>query len=190
MINAVVEGESDRQMAIAVARAAGHEVDMLRVAGGWTRLDPLIPKYNEAAKRANWVVFRDSDAECPVALHDRLTSRIAVSQPRFCVRIAHSMAEAWLLADREAFAEFFGIPLNRVPTAPESLPHAKRTLLVLCAGSRSASIRKDVTASDGRAGPLYVHRMNEFASEHWRPPVAAENSPSLRRAIARIRELR
>ena len=100
MINVVVEGESDREVAKAVVAHAGHWVHQVRVAGGNTRLDPLIPKYNIAAAQHPWVVFRDSDSQCPVILRTRLTAGISSWHPQFCLRIAHSMSEAWLLADR------------------------------------------------------------------------------------------
>lgn len=78
----------------------GHWVHQVRVAGGKTWLDPLIPKFNIAARHP-WVVFRDSDSQCPVILRARLTAAISLWHPQFCLRIAHSMSEAWLLADRE-----------------------------------------------------------------------------------------
>ena len=57
MINIAIEGESDREAAKAVVIAAGRTIGRVAAAGGKTRLDPKIPKYNDAAKRANWVVF-------------------------------------------------------------------------------------------------------------------------------------
>ncbi|HXH36000.1 MAG TPA: hypothetical protein VNJ54_16595 [Plantibacter sp.] len=189
MINVVVEGDSDREMARAIVLVAGRQVNRIIVAGGKSKLDPKIHKYNQASVQFPWVVFRDSDAACPVALRSKLSADITVWQPGFSLRIAHSMSEAWLLADREAFSNFFSVPMNRLPPQPESLPHAKRALLALCAQSRSRGVQRDMTAGTGEAGALYVSQLNEFASTVWRPLVAAENSPSLIRAIRRIQEL-
>lgn len=186
MINVVVEGESDREAARAVVLAAGQQVGRIIVAGGKSKLDPKIPNYSRAAAQFPWVVFRDSDAECPVLLRSRLTSGIVDWQPGFSLRIAHSMTEAWLMADRESFSTFFHVPVNRIPQDPESSPHAKRVLLALCAQSRSRNVKRDMTAAGGAAGPLYVSQLNEYASTVWRPTEAAAVSPSLSRALAEI----
>jgi hypothetical protein len=189
VINIAVEGASDLEVARAVVSHAGHEVRLVRVAGGKTKLDPLIPKYNDASAQFPWIVFRDSDGQCPVALRDKLTKSIATLHPQFCLRTAHSMSEAWLLADRDGFAEFFKVSRNRVPPDPEALPHAKHVLLGLCGQSRSRAIKHDVTATAGQTGPLYVARLNEFASTTWNVADAASVSSSLRRAVAHIGQI-
>ena len=189
MIYIAVEGESDREAAIAVARVAGHDVAHVYVAGGKTKLDAKIAKYNAASRGVSWVVFRDSDGQCPVELRRHLTAGIFSWSPRFALRIAHSMTEAWLMADKEGFAGFFHVRPSRLPLHPESVEHAKRTLLDLCLASSSRTIRRDVVTADGKTGPLYVVRINEFASRRWDVNAAAENSPSLARALESIRSL-
>lgn len=184
MINLVVEGESDREAARALVRQAGHEVGFVRIAGGKASLDPKIAKYNSAAMRSNWVVFRDSDAECPVQLRSRLLSGITDLSPTFHLGIAHSMTEAWLMADRRGFATYFHVSFDAIALDPESLRHAKRELLHLCANSRLRAIRDEVVSSDGQTGPLYVSRLNDFASSRWNVLAAAKNSQSLKRALA------
>lgn len=189
MINLVVEGASDVEVAKAVVTGANHSVNRVLVTRGKAKLDERIANYNRAAVQFPWVVFRDSDAVCPVRLREQLTQRVGEWNSKFSLRIAHSMSEAWLLADRDRFAEYFGVPASRVPAEPEALPHAKRTVLALCATSRSRAIRGDMTFGGDQVGPLYVPRINEFASTVWQPLEAAESSESLRRAIDRIREL-
>lgn len=189
MINVVVEGESDREAAKAVVRSVGREVAKVVVAGGKSRLDPRIPNYNQAAIRSDWIVFRDSDGECPVTLRERIGARISVWRPNFALRIAHSMTEAWLLADRNGFADYFGVRLGRVPDDPESLSHAKQVVLQLCASSTKRTIRQDMVRSSGETGPLYVQRINEFAATRWDVMAASDNSDSLSRAIRSIQRL-
>lgn len=189
MINVAVEGESDREASKAVVMSAGRTVTKVVVAGGKSRLDPKIPKYNEASRRANWVVFRDSDGQCPAILLQQLTAKITVWNSRFALRIAHSMTEAWLLADRDGFSDFFHLRPGQLPSDPESLSHAKQTVLALCSQSRSRALRGDLVTRDGQTGPLYVTRINEFASTRWSVAAAAANSPSLSRAIRSIRRL-
>ncbi len=189
MINVAVEGESDRGAASAVVVAAGGSVARVVVAGGKTKLDTKISRYYAAARQTPWVVFRDSDGRCPVHLRDQLSKDFTVPHPRFALRIAHTMTEAWLLADAAGFARFFHVRPARVPAQPEALAHAKRSLLEVCMSSSSRMIRHDLVTSDGQTGPLYVSRLNEFASQHWDVEAAADNSQSLSRAIESIRQL-
>jgi hypothetical protein len=98
------------------------------------------------------------------------------------------MSEAWLLADPQGFADYFGVKNNQVPRDPETLPNAKEVVIRLCSQSRSRLIRADM-AVGYRTGPLYVPRINEFATTRWSVEAAAQNSGSLRRALDRIRQL-
>lgn len=66
------------------------------------------------------------------------------------------------------------------------------SLVNLARRSRRKAIRQDMVprARSGRQeGPAYTSRMTEFASEKWRPEVAAEHSESLRRAIQCLQRL-
>lgn len=178
----VVEGDSDVGAARRVVEHAGHGVTGVRVAGGKSKLDPKIGNYARAARHEPWVVFRDSDNQCPVTLRDRLLTGVQ-QQPLFALRIAHTMTEAWLMADRRGFADYFKLSADAVPTSPEELSHAKHTLLNLCLHSRSRDIREEVAHDGTQPGPLFVDHLNEFATLHWDIAVAAQNSPSLRRAV-------
>jgi hypothetical protein len=188
MINTVVEGESDRGLAKSVVAAAGREVGRIIVRGGKPKLDPQIPKYSQAAAHGLWVVFRDSDAECPAQLRSRLMAHIINPPPSFLLRIAHSMSESWLLADPDGFAGYFGVKRAQIPRSPETLPNAKEVVIRLCSESRSRSIRQDMAVGH-RTGPLYVPRINEYATTRWNAETAAQNSDILRRALDRIRQL-
>lgn len=189
MINVVVEGESDRAAVTSIATTAGHLVAKVVVSGGAATLDSRIPKYHAAARQMPWVVFRDSDGQCPVTLMRRLTASLSVPNPNFVLRIAHSMTEAWLLADAEGFAKYFRVRRALIPSDPEGLKHAKQSLLQICTASSSRALRRDVVTSDGQTGPLYVRQINEFAAGHWDVAAASRNSPSLARAIQAIRGL-
>lgn len=189
MINIAVEGESDVEAARAIVSTAGHSVGRIVPARGKSRLDPKIEKYAQASAQTPWIVFRDSDGECPVELRERLFPHSAMKSQRFLLRIAHTMTEAWLLADRAGFSDYFGVPKSSLPTDVESVSHAKNELLRLCSRSRSRAIRREVIARDSGAGPLYVFHLNAFASESWSVADAALNSPSLARSLRRIAEL-
>jgi hypothetical protein len=186
MISVVVEGRSDEELARAVIRASGHEVAKIVVKGGKTRLDPLLSKYNRAAIHAPWVVLRDSDTQCPATLRASLLAGIDTVAPLFHLRIVHPMSEGWLLADSRGFADFFQVRPSQIPKEPEALQNAKQTVLMLCAGSRSRSLRQDMVALGQKTGPLYTARINEFAATSWDVESAASRCPSLRRAVERI----
>lgn len=187
MINVVVEGESDRGAIIKLLRSRNLGCTVTPK-NGKTRLDPQIASYNRAARRSPWLVIRDSDDDCPVALRARLLTD--PQSAALSLRIAHTMIEAWLLADIEAFADFFAVSIAKMPPKPEELTHAKQALLGLCLKSKSRRIRDDmVSASGERAGPLYTQRLNEYAESAWDPNRAALNAPSLERALREIDRL-
>lgn len=189
MISVVVEGSSDEGAARALVLAAGAQVSKVIVKSGKTNLDKLIKNYNRAAVRSPYLVLRDSDTVCPVELHANLTREIDELMPLFRLRIVHPMTEGWLLADADGFSSYFGVSKAAIPRDPESLAHPKETLLALCSRSRKRDIRQEVVRRDGKAGPLYVEHLNEFAVQHWSVEAAASRSESLRRALDRVREI-
>ncbi|UOQ59443.1 hypothetical protein MUN76_10300 [Leucobacter rhizosphaerae] len=185
-VNVVVEGASDKGAAEAIVREAGHEIQKIIDKGGKTRLDPLLANYNQAARRTPWIVFRDTDSQCPVELRKSLLLPVGELSPYFHLRLAHSMTEAWLMADTEGFAQHFQVSKGKVTVDPESLPHAKHEILRLCMQSKSRAIREGMTAGNQETGPLYVSMLNDFARNHWSVASASKQSGSLRRAVARI----
>ena len=182
----MVEGASDRDTARAVVLAAGHQPGTVHDKGGKGKIDPLLKNYNLAARRTPWVVFRDTDSHCPVQLRESLLSDLDSISPYFELRLAHSMTEAWLLADASGFAKFFQVSQARIPRDPEKLVHAKQEVLNQCRRSRSRRVREGMTAGNSEIGPLYVEMINRFAREEWNVARAMERSESLERAVRRI----
>lgn len=159
---------------------------------GKSHLDKRTPAYNLAAKHAPWVVARDMDhdAQCP----GQLAKIILPKQSKLMrYRIVVRSAEAWLLSDREKFAEFFSITLKSIPADAESLETPKVQMLNLLHKSSSKEIREATVrvAHDGlkELGAEYNSKLGAFAEYSWRPSVAANIAPSLASAINRIREL-
>ena len=75
------------------------------------------------------------------------------------------------------------MPSNRVPREPEALAHPKQSLINLVRLSRRRDIRQDLVPrpAGGRTeGPAYMSRLIEYATDHWRPDVAATRADSLR----------
>lgn len=111
-MHVVVEGESDKATASRVVEFAGRHVLHVTVTRGKTKLDSKLANYSRAARDQPWVVFRDSDNQCPVSLRQRLLAGIP-DNPLFALRIVHTMTEAWLMA-------------GRMPTARSSSPRRTR----------------------------------------------------------------
>ncbi|MBF0695929.1 hypothetical protein IR146_00860 [Actinomyces bowdenii] len=189
-VSVAVEGESDR--GVVDALLAHVSLALARpclVKRGTAKLDGIIPGLARTTIHHPWIVFRDADRHCPVALREELIGPHP-HDGAFELRLACSMMEAWLLADADGFSRFFHVPMKKITDRPDDLEHAKRELLRLCRHSRSSSVRRDVVRRDGSPGPEYVARINGFAREHWNVERARDHSPSLERAIGRLELMR
>ena len=156
--------------------------------GGYGYLKRTMDGFNNAAKGTPFLAGTDLDRhECPSALIDDWLTR-----PRhhnLLIRVAVREAEAWVLADKDGFANFLGINVARVPGDVEALPNPKEALIQLARGSRRKHLRDDICPhpnSTSKVGPNYNARLGSFVSESWRPIVARSNSQSLDRAINRL----
>jgi len=100
--------------------------------------------------------------------------------------------EAWLLADREAFAINLAVAADRLPTDPEGIANVKGCMMELARRSRSRAVREDLLPdprSGRRVGPGYAQFLIQFINDSWRPLRAATNAPSLDRAMMRLATL-
>jgi hypothetical protein len=114
--------------------------------GGNGYLRRIIDGLNNAAKGTPFFVGTDLDRyECPSALiadwlrhpkHHNLLIRVAVRE-----------AEAWVLADRHAFADFLGIKVANIPPDVEALPNPKESLIQLARRARKKQLRDDLCPS-------------------------------------------
>ena len=188
-ITIVVEGRTDEPVARKLVNESGLAVAEVYVQGGKGQLDARLARYTDAAVYSPWFILRDldQDAACaPVWLRGRGQARWR------CLRLAVRQVEAWLLADRSRFADFFSLQLSQVPLEPEALTDAKRTVVDLAKRSRSARVRRGLVPPEGsrvRVGPTYEAMLIEYVANHWRPRVAARNSDSLRRGINALEDL-
>jgi hypothetical protein len=193
-ISGAVEGPSDEVvLRRIVAHCHGH-VHRVQVQGGKDHLRRAVSGYNAAAVRDPWLVLVDLDRDysCAAAL---VESWLPVASPYMRFRVVVRQIEAWLLADSERFAKFFGVKRSAVPGAPDDLEDARAGVLRVVGRSHRSAIRQDMLPrprSGRRVGAAYTSRLIEFASDAhqgWRPDVAAKRSPSLARCLARLREL-
>lgn len=186
-----VEGVTDAAVLRKVLDTEGFDTYGVYGLRGKANLDASLGGFNMAAQFSPWLVVRDldHDDECGAAL-----ARALMPAPgrwmRF--RIAVRETEAWLLADPESLAEYLRVRRALVPADPEGLSDPKQALVDLARRSRSQMIVADMVPRPGLSadvGPAYTARVSEFAMRHWRPDIAAQNSPSLTRCIERVREL-
>lgn len=111
-----VEGDTDQPFATKIIERAGARARPLPVAGGKNRLDTRIAGWNQPGNQQNILVLRDWDEDDQVPCAPTLVEKVLGGHARatgLCVRIAIRSIEAWMLADREAAAEFFGIRVPR-----------------------------------------------------------------------------
>ena len=104
-------------------------------------------------------------------------------------RVAVREVEAWLLADRDGFANYLNLPLAKTPQHPEQEVDPKQSLLGLVRRCKKRRLVEELVPTNGSSasiGPLYNKRMGEFVRDTWNITRAAENSDSLARAVSRI----
>lgn len=137
------------------------------------------------------IADRDSAQRCPI---ETIQAWLGGSERHrnLVVRMAEMEIESWIMADREGIATFLEVPLNRVPQFPDAIVDAKQELVNISRQSRNRSIRDQMCPAAGAArvvGPGYNALVENFVRADWRPRRALPNSPSLRRAELRIREI-
>ena len=157
--------------------------------------EPVAEKLlNRTAKSLAWLVMRDLDRDdkdhCVPALHAKLLN--GPTNPGMCFRLVVRATEAWLMADRDAFADYFAVR-RRLPDLVDEIGDPKQELINLCRNSRKKDIREGVVprpASGRRVGPEYAAIVGEFGRETWDPERARVCSPSLDRALMCLVRLR
>lgn len=164
---------------------AGPSIDT----GGVGRLRTSLPRYTNVAQHLHPVLcIADTDGRCAVELLQAWLPRAA---QRLVLRLATPEAESWAMADAEGFATTLGVPAGKVPREPDGVTDAKAAVLGLARRSRIRAIRSEVVSAQDpeRPGSGYNLHLCRFVRDVWRMPAAAERSPSLRRAVHRVRML-
>lgn len=193
-VSGAVEGPSDEPVLRRIVEERGGTVYRVQVQNGKSNLRRALPGYNAAARRSAWLVLVDLDQDHPCA--GALVSEwLPAPSPFIHLRVVVHQIEAWLLADAERFASFFGVRRSAIPVDPDSVVDAKATVVSLVSASRRAALRQDMTPREGsgrRVGPAYTSRLIDFASNPsagWRLDVAIEHSRSLSKCVMRLDEL-
>ena len=167
----------------------GNDISITRLRqNGSGYLKSKMADFRRMAHHGLVVVLTDLDNwECAPSLRDQWIGNMQMPG-KLIFRVAVREIEAWLLADRQNFANYLSIASARIPASVESIPDPKRVLLNL-ARKASREIRRDILPTKGSAslqGLGYNERLCEFVAQNWSITNARENSPSLARAILNI----
>lgn len=158
--------------------------------GGFGYLKKSIRGFNNAAKGIPFLVLTDLDRTgcapmlirewLPISGHRNLMLRVAVRE-----------VEAWILADRSAFATFLMISKNLVPVNADEIDDPKRLVVNLARKSKQREVRKAIVPglkSTAKVGPDYNGSLMLFAERFWNIDEAVKNSPSLERTVRAVKE--
>ena len=152
---------------------------------GYGKIKKIISGLNYAAKGMPYLVLTDLDnAECPlIIISEWLTQP---KHPNLLFRIAVKEVEAWLLAHREAFAEFLGISVSLIPANVDEIPDPKQLLIYLAKKSKKRNLRDAIVPdrnSTAKIGKDYNGQLIQFVNQSWQVEAAQVNSRSLQRAM-------
>ena len=192
IIYALVEGVTDETMAHRLALTTGHEVGVCYGKKGSSWIKKNVGAFNKLAGSMPVLTlldFMDTNFACPPEI---LEQWLPHRHPRMMFRVVVRELESWLLADREGMAGFLGVPLEKIPLAPETVSDPKRTLVNLARRSRYSSIRSALVPQQGstaQVGRAYVTEINRFIFDLWSPERARNISPSLDRCLQRLAEI-
>ena len=190
-ISTVVEGSLDEAVVAILITHVGGAPGHIYGGNGKQRILQGIKGYDNAARRAPWLVLvdLDRDADCAPLLRSRWLPNPAT---QMCFRVAVREVEAWLLADRERIASFLGVSRDLAPGRPEEIADPKAEIVRLARRSRHRRIREGVAPrpESGRSeGPEYASLLAEYVRERWRPDVARRRADSLDGAIKCLERL-
>ncbi|MCU0755274.1 MAG: DUF4276 family protein [Xanthomonadales bacterium] len=156
---------------------------------GVTKLVASLPRYFGFARHQFVLCVADTDGQCPKELLDRW--QVANAPQQFLLRLAVQEAESWALADREAFADYFKVVLNKIPFQVDDLGDPKRHVLNLVARSSVRRFREEMISKvdTARPGVGYNLHLQGFVRQAWRCIDAQVHSVSLQRAGKQLLQL-
>ncbi len=197
LIHLILEGHLEEPVAERLLEHSGHYRGDIYGQKGFgyimTKAHKLAPLATGGGAVLVLTDFRDSGAACPPeALNKYFPRRLSKQPPAFLLRFAEMELESWLLADREAMADFLQISPATIPVEPDKEAFPKRAIVNLAARSKNRDIKQALVPPKkhgGMVGKGYLRTMSDFVRNHWRPPEAARNSPSLERCLNRLMEL-
>lgn len=185
MIPTLVEGHLEERLLGVLWRQLGNADKPLNIRDA--RGSPFwehARRYNQAGRKQLVIGLGDLEqAPCATVALKNLRQPVSAG---FKLRLAVRMIESWVMADREAFATYFGLSITGVPAYPDLLDHPKRTVVELARRSRKKSVRQALVPTGASlVGAEYTPFMARFIESSWQLRRARANSPSLERACLR-----
>ena len=190
MIILAIEDDLSEWVARKLLCEAGYDNSEIRCTGkrGFGALQAKLGDLVAASRRFLVLLLVDLDLRaCAPALVSSWLGKREVPRT-FLFRVAVREIEAWLLADREAFAEFIGVPESRIERNTEEIADPKRKLLDLARRGKRR-IRAGLIPSPGAAasqGDQYNELLCEFVDSGWSSERAANHNASLRKTITAL----
>ncbi len=159
--------------------------------GGQGYLKTNINAFNKAANSLPFFVLTDQDRGCPP---NTISKWLKHKANRYLIfRIAVMEIESWILAHRDAFADFLSVSSTLIPGNTDTIKDPKQLLLSIASRSRLTRLKSDiipVSGSTAQIGPDYNNRLSQFVKDHWNAFDAKTNSDSLNRTIKRIQQFK
>ncbi|MBF2755021.1 MAG: hypothetical protein ISN29_07155 [Gammaproteobacteria bacterium AqS3] len=153
-----------------------------------------VPDLNHSAKEnLLYLVVTDQDTpdNCPAGAIENLGAPLS---PNLLYRFAVMEIEAWVLADRENFAEYFSVSIRSVSQLPDEISKPKEALVAMVRKSSSKNIRDSFIPNRAKpissAGLNYNDILSDFVKQRWNVDNAQKYSPSLRRTYQRLQNYR
>lgn len=192
IVHLLVEGEIDEAVARRLVSEAGHTAGVCYGKKGISYIRSKIGGFNASAVAMPYLALVDfADTGCPCP-GDVVSSLVPYRNPKMLFRVVVREIESWLLADQSGLAKFLQVTKDRLPVDPENEFDPKQTLVNIARHSRSNSVRSSIVPMQGstaKVGQLYNADLVRFVAELWNIQNAGELSPSLRKCMARLRNL-
>lgn len=162
-------------------------------AGGNSKLKSDLPKFFQIAQHIPVLLLTDLDQMvCAPSLVQTWT-RNQQLPARLLFRVAVRETESWLLADREGFSAWSGVPIAQLPPDPDAESDPKRLLLAQIRRYGNRAMKEDLlpatSSTTSKVGLGYNARLTQFVRQHWSISNAIQHSDSLARAYTRLQGL-
>ena len=144
-----------------------------------------------SAKIPVFLITGLDNIQCPVELIKNWTQNTP-APPGMIMRVAVREVESWILADRDGFSGYTGIPVEKMALNPDALSDPKRVRLNLVKRYARKRIKESLLpskSSSSKIGWEYIAVLCQFARDVWSVDRAVRHSVSLRRAVNRLSSL-
>lgn len=187
-VQAVVEDVLQEAVLVKLLSHYRSDITIVGISGkrGNSYIKQGIKGFNEAAPYLPHIVITDLDQhQCaPVMLQKWMPFKL---HQNLLFRIAEKEIEAWLMADRNTFAQFLGVPVASIPLNTQTLQDPKLHIINLAKKSKKKAVKDLVPIGSATQGPGYNVILENFVHNYWDPERSQQNNVSLYKAISKIK---